>query len=68
MPIRDLNDRAQLRIKWAHQVWKSQPFDAYFGERIGIYFAWLGHYTKWLTILATMGISVFDYGITNAAR
>ncbi|KAG0344099.1 Anoctamin-5 [Podila humilis] len=67
----DANYRAQLRVKWAKRWWRSQPLDlvnAYFGERIGVYFAWLGHYTKWLTIPATVGIAVFVFGVINAAR
>ncbi|KAF9212955.1 Anoctamin-5 [Podila verticillata] len=67
----DANYRAQLRITWAKRFWRSQPLDlvnAYFGERIGVYFAWLGHYTQWLTIPAAVGIAVFVFGIINAAR
>ncbi|KAI8345785.1 calcium-activated chloride channel-domain-containing protein [Mortierella sp. GBAus27b] len=69
-PLRDLNYRAQLHIKWARRFWTSQPLDmvnAYLGERIGIYFAWFGHYTKWLTVPAAVGMAVFVYGIVNAA-
>ncbi|KAF9948820.1 Anoctamin-5 [Mortierella alpina] len=69
--IHDANQRAQLRIKWAKRFWRSQPLDlvnAYYGERIGVYFAWLGHYTKWLTLPAAVGMAVFVYGIINAAR
>ncbi|KAF9313326.1 hypothetical protein BG003_005307, partial [Podila horticola] len=67
----DVNYRSQLRIRWAKRFWRSQPLDlvnAYFGERIGVYFAWLGHYTQWLTIPAAVGIAVFVFGIINAAR
>lgn len=69
--IRDANYRAQLRVKWARRFWKNQPLDlvnAYYGERVGIYFAWLGHYTKWLTLPAAVGMAVFIFGIINAAR
>ncbi|KAF9937668.1 Anoctamin-5 [Mortierella alpina] len=69
--IHDANQRAQLRIKWAKRFWRSQPLDlvnTYYGERIGVYFAWLGHYTKWLTLPAAVGMAVFVYGIINAAR
>ncbi|KAG0040299.1 Anoctamin-7 [Podila clonocystis] len=67
----DVNYRAQLQIKWAKRFWRNQPLDlvnAYFGERIGVYFAWLGHYTQWLTIPAAVGTAVFVFGIINAAR
>jgi hypothetical protein len=30
----------------------------YFGEKIGLYFAWLGYYTYWLTVPAAMGIAL----------
>ncbi|KAF9580146.1 Anoctamin-5 [Lunasporangiospora selenospora] len=71
LPRREVNDRAQLRVNWSKRFWRGQPLDqvnAYYGERIGIYFAWLGHYTKWLTIPAVVGIGVFVFGIINAAR
>ncbi|KAG0203170.1 Anoctamin-5 [Mortierella sp. GBA30] len=69
--VHDANYRAQLRIKWARKFWRTQPLDlvnAYYGERIGVYFAWLGHYTKWLTLPAAVGTAVFVFGIINAAR
>ncbi|KAG0042130.1 Anoctamin-5 [Gryganskiella cystojenkinii] len=69
--LHEANYRAQLRVKWAKKWWKNQPLDlvnAYYGERVGIYFAWLGHYTKWLTLPATVGMAVFVFGIINAAR
>ncbi|KAF9544569.1 Anoctamin-5 [Mortierella hygrophila] len=67
----EANYRAQLLVKWARRFWRSQPLDlvnAYYGERIGVYFAWLGHYTKWLTLPAVIGMAVFVFGIINAAR
>jgi hypothetical protein len=69
--MNEANYRAQLRVKWARRFWKNQPLDlvnAYYGERIGVYFAWLGHYTKWLTLPAIVGMAVFVFGIINAAR
>ncbi|KAF9142520.1 Anoctamin-5, partial [Linnemannia schmuckeri] len=69
--MNEANYRAQLRVKWARRFWRNQPLDlvnAYYGERIGVYFAWLGHYTKWLTLPAVVGMAVFVFGVINAAR
>ena len=44
----------------------------YFGEKIGLYFAWLGFYTSMLIPASIMGLVVFIYGLTimwtNIAR
>ena len=53
---------------WARWgVWyKYQPLDHirdYFGEKIAIYFAWLGFYTGWLLPAAMVGLGVFLYGL-----
>jgi len=37
----------------------------YFGEKIAIYFAWLGYYTYMLFPAAIIGIVVFLYGLVN---
>ena len=34
----------------------------YYGEKIGIYFAWLGFYTIMLTLAAVVGLACFIYG------
>jgi hypothetical protein len=47
-----------------------QPFDAvrnYFGEKIGLYFKWMGHYTAWLTISSVVGTGIW-IGIANAGK
>lgn len=62
-----LNTRQVLKEYWARWgKWlKYQPLDhirQYFGEKIGIYFAWLGQYTAWLLAPAIVGLLVFIYG------
>lgn len=37
-------------------------FRKYFGEKIGLYFAWLGVYTQMLIPASIVGIIVFLYG------
>ncbi|KAL8574872.1 hypothetical protein ACOMHN_044894 [Nucella lapillus] len=64
----DLNPRQVLHTYWARWgCWyKYQPLDHirdYFGEKIGIYFAWLGFYTAWLLPASVVGVLVFLYGV-----
>uniref|UniRef100_A0A8C9WKH9 Anoctamin n=1 Tax=Scleropages formosus TaxID=113540 RepID=A0A8C9WKH9_SCLFO len=51
--------------RWA--CWrKYQPLDhirEYFGEKVALYFAWLGFYTGWLLPAAIVGLLVFLFGI-----
>uniref|UniRef100_A0AAR2KJG0 Anoctamin n=1 Tax=Pygocentrus nattereri TaxID=42514 RepID=A0AAR2KJG0_PYGNA len=56
-----------LHEEWANYgvFFKYQPADLirkYFGEKIGLYFAWLGVYTQLLIPASAMGIVVFLYG------
>ncbi|KAF7694003.1 hypothetical protein HF521_007756 [Silurus meridionalis] len=61
------NDRQLLHDEWARYgaFYKYQPIDLirkYFGEKIGLYFAWLGVYTQLLALASVVGIIVFLYG------
>ncbi|XP_047431254.1 anoctamin-6 [Mugil cephalus] len=61
------NERFLLYTEWAHpkSFYKMQPLDLirkYYGEKIGIYFAWLGFYTKMLALAAVVGVGCFVYG------
>ncbi|XP_028280912.1 anoctamin-6 [Parambassis ranga] len=61
------NERYLLYNEWAHpkSFYKMQPLDLirkYYGEKIGIYFAWLGFYTKMLALAAVVGLGCFVYG------
>ena len=65
-----LNYRQILYQYWArwNKWYKYQPLDhirLYFGEKIAIYFAWLGFYTGWLLPAATVGVLVFLYGLAT---
>lgn len=37
----------------------------YFGEKVGIYFTWLGFYTSMLIPAAIAGVIVFIYGLAT---
>ncbi|XP_078725433.1 anoctamin-1-like [Lampetra fluviatilis] len=61
------NDRKVLYEEWASYgvFYKYQPIDLirqYFGEKIGLYFAWLGVYTALLIPVSALGVVVFAYG------
>ncbi|NWY42851.1 ANO2 protein, partial [Sylvia atricapilla] len=63
----DMNERKLLYQEWARYgvFYKFQPIDLirkYFGEKIGLYFAWLGLYTEFLIPSSLVGIIVFLYG------
>uniref|UniRef100_A0A665V5R9 Anoctamin n=1 Tax=Echeneis naucrates TaxID=173247 RepID=A0A665V5R9_ECHNA len=67
---RDANcesDRYNLYKYWARFFcfFKEQPLNLirkYYGEKIGIYFAWLGFYTEMLLFAAVVGTICFIYG------
>ncbi|XP_074515545.1 anoctamin-1-like isoform X1 [Sebastes fasciatus] len=61
------NDRQLLYEEWASYsvFYKYQPIGLirkYFGEKVGLYFAWLGVYTQMLIPAAIVGVIVFLYG------
>ncbi|XP_061466608.1 anoctamin-5 isoform X3 [Rhineura floridana] len=61
------NERYTLYREWARfpRFFKEQPLDLirkYYGEKIGIYFAWLGFYTEMLFFAAVVGLICFLYG------
>ncbi|XP_034540974.1 anoctamin-5 [Notolabrus celidotus] len=67
---RDANcesERYELYRYWAgfQSFFKEQPLNLvrkYYGEKIGIYFAWLGFYTEMLLFAAIVGTICFVYG------
>ncbi|KAM6895607.1 anoctamin-2b isoform 1-T1 [Xenentodon cancila] len=68
--LEERNDRQLLHEEWARYsaFYKYQPIDLvrkYFGEKIGLYFAWLGVYTQLLIPASIVGIIVFGYGVAT---
>ncbi|KAL6036764.1 hypothetical protein STEG23_014998 [Scotinomys teguina] len=65
--VLELTQRQVLFQHWARWgKWsKYQPLDhvrRYFGEKVALYFAWLGFYTGWLLPAAVVGTVVFLVG------
>lgn len=61
-------EEGKLHHEWAKWkcLFKKQPIDEirdYFGERITLYFAWLGWYNTMLVPAAISGVFVFLYGL-----
>ncbi|XP_029318212.1 anoctamin-2b isoform X2 [Cottoperca gobio] len=68
--LEERSDRQVLNDEWARYsaFYKYQPIDLvrkYFGEKIGLYFAWLGVYTQLLIPASIVGIIVFGYGVAT---
>ncbi|XP_044208094.1 anoctamin-7 isoform X1 [Thunnus albacares] len=66
----ELNQRQVLHYYWSRwcKWYKYQPLDhirEYFGEKIALYFAWLGYYTAWLLPAAVVGTLVFVSGVMS---
>ncbi|XP_071381839.1 anoctamin-5b isoform X1 [Centroberyx affinis] len=64
------SERFTLYNHWARFLcfYKEQPLNLirkYYGEKIGIYFAWLGFYTEMLFFAAVMGFICFTYGVLS---
>ncbi|XP_063545524.1 anoctamin-4 [Cydia strobilella] len=63
-------DRRLLYLEWARpsKWYKKQPLwlvRRYFGDKIGLYFCWLGFYTKMLYAPAAVGTLCFLYGLAS---
>ncbi|XP_062845579.1 anoctamin-5b isoform X1 [Trichomycterus rosablanca] len=63
-------ERFCLYNYWASfsSFYKEQPLNLirkYYGEKISIYFAWLGFYTEMLFFAAVMGVICFVYGLSS---
>uniref|UniRef100_A0A8B9HQX1 Anoctamin n=1 Tax=Astyanax mexicanus TaxID=7994 RepID=A0A8B9HQX1_ASTMX len=65
------SERYSLYRYWARffRFYKEQPLNLirkYYGEKIGIYFAWLGFYTEMLFYAALVGLICFIYGAATS--
>ncbi|XP_076791129.1 anoctamin-5 isoform X3 [Arvicanthis niloticus] len=63
-----MSERYILCKNWARfsYFYKEQPFNLirnYYGEKIGIYFVFLGYYTEMLLFAALVGLACFFYGL-----
>uniref|UniRef100_A0A8P4G553 Anoctamin n=1 Tax=Dicentrarchus labrax TaxID=13489 RepID=A0A8P4G553_DICLA len=66
-PLHDVSMTTSPLLEWASYsvFYKYQPIGLirkYFGEKVGLYFAWLGVYTQMLIPAAIVGVIVFLYG------
>uniref|UniRef100_A0A671FEY1 Anoctamin n=1 Tax=Rhinolophus ferrumequinum TaxID=59479 RepID=A0A671FEY1_RHIFE len=69
-PSHPVNERYMLCQNWARfsYFYKEQPLDLirnYYGEKIGIYFVFLGFYTEMLLFAAIVGLACFVYGLLS---
>ncbi|KAK0169080.1 hypothetical protein PV327_002826 [Microctonus hyperodae] len=58
-PLHDLPALEKLQKTWVRAFFNPQPLDDicnYFGVKITMYFAWLGHYTTALVVPAAVGV------------
>ncbi|XP_054997772.1 anoctamin-5 isoform X4 [Sorex araneus] len=67
-PPNPVNERYLLCKNWAQftNFYKEQPLNLikdYYGEKVGIYFVFLGYYTKMLIFAAIVGFLFFVYGL-----
>ena len=49
-------------------MFKIQPLDQirnYFGEKVALYFAFMGFYTNWLIAFSLIGVAVMIFGLAT---
>ncbi|XP_075947042.1 anoctamin-9-like [Anarhichas minor] len=66
--LHDRKIQKKLRKEWARWsgLFTGQPLmdvKSYFGEKVALYYLWLGWYTKLLVPAAALGVVVFLYGL-----
>ncbi|XP_059220443.1 anoctamin-8 isoform X8 [Stomoxys calcitrans] len=63
-PLHETKSLASLQKSWVKQVLAPQPLDdiaEYFGVKVALYFAWLGHYTCALGVPAVFGTILYAF-------
>ncbi|XP_072237165.1 anoctamin-9-like isoform X1 [Leuresthes tenuis] len=66
--LHERKEQKKLRKEWARwsALFSGQPFHdvkCYFGEKVALYYLWLGWYTKLLVPAAALGVIVFLYAL-----
>ncbi len=64
IPLHDIVEKRNLQHMWLmyNQAPWNQPVEDvknYFGEKVGLYFLWLGHYTTWLLPASIVGVAAW---------
>ena len=72
-PLHETSALTQLRNNWVRKLFAAQPLDdiaEYFGVKVALYFAWLGHYTCALGVPAVFGVLLWAalYGRGQVAQ
>ncbi|KAM7423570.1 hypothetical protein PAMA_000090 [Pampus argenteus] len=63
--LKKQKELTKMWAKWSH-LFTDQPvreIKNYFGEKVALYYLWLGWYTKLLVPAAVLGVIVFLYGL-----
>ena len=68
--LHDQEERQELIQTWGQfkKLWIPQPLERirlYFGEKVAMYFAWIGMLTTWLWIPSILGIIVGIYSVAS---
>ncbi|XP_055687333.1 anoctamin-8 isoform X4 [Lutzomyia longipalpis] len=72
-PLHETTALTQLQSSWVRNIFAPQPLDdiaEYFGVKVALYFAWLGHYTCALGVPAVFGTLMWAglYGRNQTAQ
>lgn len=64
MPLHDKKEqlvvmRQSVQLVQMPWHWPSELVKDYYGEKVGLYFVWLAHYTTWLIVPSIVGVGVW---------